>query len=137
MSGQVPVQGGLFETDDNGTVRLIGGFCGACSRPHFPLGTTCSSCGSSDVSRIHLSDSGTLWGWTSVTSAPPGYGGPVPYGFGVVELPEGLRVISRLQAPDPERLAFGTPMKLTLETLHDEDDGNDVVTWCFIPAVAT
>ncbi len=32
--------------------------------------------------------------------APPGYAGAVPYGFGVVELPEGLRVITRLADPD-------------------------------------
>lgn len=86
---------------------------------------------------MHLSDTGDLWGWTAVTNAPPGYRGDVPFGFGVVELPEGIRVITRLGVADPDQLSFGMPMKLVADVLHTDDEGNDVVTWCFTPAVST
>ena len=36
-----------------------------------------------------------------MTAPPPGYQGEVPYGIGVVELPEGVRVITRLTESDP------------------------------------
>ena len=39
--------------------------------------------------------------------APPGYTGEVPFGFGVVELPEGLRVITRLTESRPGKAPFG------------------------------
>ena len=99
--------------------RLIGGHCRACDRPHFPELSTCPYCSSDDVERRPLSDRGVLWGWTAVTAAPPGYRGDVPFGFGVVELPEGLRVITRLTEADP---------------LHVDDDGETVTTYAFEPA---
>ena len=79
---------------------------------------------------VRLSRPGTLWAWTAVTAAPPGYEGPVPYGFGIVELGnEGLRVVGRLTEPDPERLRFGQPMEPVVETLPD---GHRV--WAFAPS---
>ncbi len=61
-----PVHDGLFNDD-----HLIGGRCAACGRHHFPAADVCPYCGAADVARVELSDSGTLWGWTAVTAAPP------------------------------------------------------------------
>lgn len=127
-----PVQEGLFT--DRG---LIGGRCGGCGLHHFPAAAICPYCGAAEVTRVALSESGTLWGWTAVTAGPPGYGGDVPFGFGVVELPEGLRVISRIEEADPARLSFGTPVRFALAPLHTEDDGTEVVTYTFAPADGT
>jgi uncharacterized OB-fold protein len=57
----------------------------------------------------------------------------VPYGFGVVELVEGLRVVTRLTEADPDRLRFGQPMRLVADPLHVDDDGATVLTWAFAP----
>ena len=119
-----PVTEGILDGD-----RLVGGRCQACRRPHFPRTGTCPYCGHDGIDRIELSDHGTLWAWTTVTAPPPGYSGEVPYGFGVVELPEGLRVITRLTEPDANALVYGQPMRLTTVTLHD-----DVTTYAFEPA---
>lgn len=80
-----------------------------------------------------LAGRGRLWAWTAVTAAPPGYRGPVPFGFGVVELPEGLRVVTRLTEPDPGRLEHGQPMQLVVVPLYEADDGRIVVTYAFEP----
>jgi uncharacterized OB-fold protein len=118
---------GLFETDDAGAITLIGGFSPTSRRYHFPLLDTCPYTGATDVERVLLSRDGTLWAWTAVTAAPPGYEGSVPYGFGVVELTrEGLRVITRLKEADPGRLEYGQAMSL----VPDELPGG-VVTWAF------
>jgi uncharacterized OB-fold protein len=124
-----PVREGLF-TDRH----LVGGRCGACARYHFPTAGTCPYCGSDDTASVELSDTGTLWGWTAVTVAPPGFRGEVPFGFGVVELPEGIRVISRIDEADPARLSFGMPVRFALAPLHTDDDGTQVVTYAFVPA---
>ena len=134
MSGaQVPVRAGLFETNGD-DVTLLGARCSRCGRYQFPAGTTCSACSGDDVEPVRLSPVGTLWGWTAVHTAPPGYEGPVPFGFGVVELPEGLRVITRIEAADVDSLQFGMPMRAGLAALHDNDDGDTVVTYTFVPA---
>jgi uncharacterized OB-fold protein len=57
----------------------------------------------------------------------------VPYGFGVVELPEGVRIITRLTESDPAQLAFGQPVRLVVVPLHTDDGGNNVVTYAFEP----
>jgi uncharacterized OB-fold protein len=93
-------------------VPLVGGRCGACGRLGFPAADTCVYCGAAEVAPTPLSTTGTLWGWTSVTVAPAGYTGDLPYGFGVVELPEGIRLISILTEPDPGKLELGQPMRL-------------------------
>jgi uncharacterized OB-fold protein len=132
-AGTVPVRDGLFTTTDEGSPRLVGGRCDACERHHFPLLTTCPYCSADQVQRVLLSSAGSLWGWTTVTTAAPGYRGDVPFGFGVVELAEGLRVITRLTEPVPERLEFGQSMQLVIAPLHTDEAGRVVVTYAFAP----
>jgi uncharacterized OB-fold protein len=124
-----PVQAGLFQTDPP---ALLGTRCDSCGRHAFPRATTCPYCGSARVADVLLSGPGTLWGWTTVTAAPPGYHGAVPFGFGIVELPVGVRVITRLTAP-VDGYTFGLPMQLRIVPLHDDEDGTKVVTWEFGP----
>jgi scaffold protein (connect acetoacetyl-CoA thiolase and HMG-CoA synthase) len=121
------IHDGLFEVDDDGAVALIGGYSPTCGQFHFPLLDTCPYSGATDVERVVLSRDATLWAWTAVPAAPPGYGGPVPYGFGVVELVrENLRVITRLRESDPARLSFGQPMTLVTDELPEGR-----LTWAF------
>ena len=124
-----PVTDGLF-TDD--PARLLGGRCRECGHHHFPRLDDCPYCGAGAVDAVELSDYGTLWGWTTVTALPPGALGSVPYCFGVVELPEGLRVITRLADPDGS-WTFGQPMRLRIAELGTDTDGAVVTTWEFAP----
>ena len=122
---------GLFtETDPP---RLLGSRCVVCGRHQFPRHDTCPYCAAPGTSPVELSGLGRLWAWTAVTTAPPGYRGEAPYGFGVVELPEGLRVVSRLTEADPARLSAGQPMELVVVPVHVDEDGREVVTYAFAP----
>jgi uncharacterized OB-fold protein len=120
------IHDGLFELDAGGTITLIGGYSPTSGKHHFPLLDTCPFSGATDVERVLLSRDATLWAWTAVTAAPPGYTGPVPYGFGVVELvAEQLRIITRLRESDPTHLQFGQPMTLVADELEQG------ITWAF------
>jgi len=124
-----PVAAGLFELDGDGSITLIGGFSHISGHHHFPLGPVCPYTGADDVEQVLLPRDGHLWAWTAVTHPPPGYDGPIPYGFGVVELDHiGLRVITRLTESDPSRLHQGQRM-----TLVTDDLGDHVATWAFAP----
>lgn len=136
MSATRPVHDRLFRLGDDGEIRLLGGFSPTSGRYHFPRLPACPYTGADDVEGVELSDRGTLWGWTAVTAAPPGYSGAVPFGFGVVELTEGLRVITRITEGDPAKLEFGMPMRLVADVLHADDDGTDVITYAFTPEAA-
>ena len=123
----VPIHEGLFEVNADGSIALIGGYSPTSGKYHFPLLETCPYSGAIDIERVVLSRDATLWAWTAVTAAPPGYTGVVPFGFGVVELVrEQLRIITRLTQSDPSALEFGQPMTLVADELPD-----GVVTWAF------
>ena len=66
-----------------------------------------------------------------VTAAPPGYEGAVPYGFGVVQLDDDVRVITRLTESDPSALELGMPMELV--TVEVGGDAQATATWAFRP----
>jgi uncharacterized OB-fold protein len=125
------VREGLFS--DGESPALLGSQCGACGSFHFPRHDTCPYCSVEDPAPVDLSRTGTLWAWTAVTAPPPGYLGEIPFGIGVVELPEGIRVITRLTESDPARLQSGRAMELRIVALHTDDDGNDVTTYAFAP----
>jgi uncharacterized OB-fold protein len=129
MSTVRSVVDGVF-TDD--PPALLGARCTVCTNHHFPRLDQCPYCGHESVEPVALSEHGTLWGWTTVENAPPGYLGTVPYGFGVVELPEGLRVITRLAVPTAD-WTFGQPMHLRIVELGTGTDGETVRTWEFTP----
>lgn len=128
----VPVRDGLFADAD--PPALLGTRCGTCGSVHFPRADACTYCATENPEPIALSRRGTLWAWTAVTAPPPGYRGEVPFGVGVVELPEGVRVIARLTESDPAALAAGQAMELCIVPLHRDEDGNDVTTYAFAPA---
>jgi len=129
--------GRWLETDDDGHPRLVGGWSPTSGRHHFPPSPVCPYSGADDVEVVRLSRTGTLWAWTAVTASPPGYEGPIPYGFGVVELePEGLRVIGRLTVADPSELSFGQPMELVTQLVEGDgtgDGADERRIWAFAP----
>jgi acetyl-CoA acetyltransferase len=82
---------------------------------------------------VPLSTTGVLYVYTAITKAPPGYTGAIPYGLGVVELPEGLRVVTRLTEADPSRLSVGMPMRFVTEPVFVDDGGRQVWSYAFAP----
>ncbi len=134
MPTRIPVRSGLFV--DESSPRLIGSKCTSCGAHHFPSHDTCPYCATDGPVAVELSGAGRLWSWTAVTAPPPGYLGDVPYGMGIVELTEGIRVIGRLTEADPGRLQLGQDMHLEVVVLHTDDQGADVVTYAFAPDLA-
>jgi uncharacterized OB-fold protein len=131
---QVPIHPGLFTLpgDPRGP-RLLAARCAACAGLHFPAGETCPWCGAEGCSEEAIGAEGTLSLWTTVRNAPPGYRGPIPYGFGVVDLPEGLRVVARLTESRDENLRAGLPLVLEVAPLFVDDAGDEVLGFAYAP----
>ncbi len=124
MSEVTPVHDGLFDAEG-----LMGGSCAACGQRHFPLAGHCPWCGTPEPAPHRLSTDGRLWSWTVVSTAPPGYDGPLPFGFGVVELAaDGLQVVTQLTEHDPARLHVGDAVRFTVAPV-----GDGVSSWAFMP----
>ncbi|MGW3284775.1 Zn-ribbon domain-containing OB-fold protein [Streptomyces sp. NPDC001002] len=97
--------------------RLRGSRCADCSVAVYPADPTCPRCGG-PAEPVALSGTGTLWTWTVQRYAPksPPYAPPsagfAPFTVGYVELPEGVRVLARLDI-QPEDAEIGMPLTIT------------------------
>ncbi|HXQ22690.1 MAG TPA: OB-fold domain-containing protein [Candidatus Acidoferrales bacterium] len=127
---RIPLKDGLFTTpDDPQAARLLGGRCAACGRFNFPAQMICPYCSGDGCETIPLSPRGVIEVCTTVINRPPGYEGSVPFGFGVVELPEGIRIITRIT--DPGQARPGQTVRLIIEPLCTNADGHEVMTYAF------
>ncbi len=115
-------------------VRLAGSKCTNCGETSLGTVKICPNCGRDSVQNIALGNRGVLWSFTIVRHRPPGnYKGPdpfVPFGMGLVELPEGLRVLSPIQC-DIDKLKIGLALQFKPYVRHDDD--RDVVAFGFEP----
>jgi uncharacterized protein len=116
-------------------VRLAGSRCSECGETSLGRTSVCANCGRQTVTEISLSKRGTLWTYTVVRHRPPGdYKGPdpfVPFGLGLVELPEGLRVLAPIQC-DIGQLKIGLAV-LFKPFVRRETDGREIVSFAFEP----
>lgn len=119
--------------------QLIGSECRKCGATLFPVQDRCAKCSSAEMSQVKLPRRGTLIAWTT-QGFPPGapYAGPtgkdfVPFGVGLVQLEDVVRVEGRLTENDPEKLKFGQEVELIMLPFTTDAEGNEIVTFAFQP----
>ena len=135
---QIPLKEDLWITpgSPDGKPQLIGSKCLSCGEIFFPKREKgrCINCQAENLENIKLSRKGKVYSFTTVVIPPPVYyKGSVPYAFGYVELPEGVRVETLFTGCDLEALKVGMDAELVIEKLHDDDEGNEVMTYKFRP----
>lgn len=116
--------------------HLIASKCQTCGEVVFPKQDVCPNCCNEMIGELLIGPKGNLYSFTNINFPGPesyGYRGPVPYGVGLIELPEGVRVIAPLSEHDPEKLSRGMSMKLVIELLFNDDEGNEVIGFRFKP----
>jgi uncharacterized OB-fold protein len=134
----VPVAEGLFSETADGP-RLLGSRCASCGTPYFPRSAVCHNpeCRESKMEEASFGPRGTLWSCAIQNYPPPAparYEEPYqPYALGMVDMPEGLRVLGRISTDDPQSVPVGAEVELVLERLYVDEDGDEVITWKFRP----
>jgi len=100
--------------------RLVFQRCEACGTPRHPPRVLCADCGSDQVSWVPSEGRGTIFSWTVTHQAPhPAFAGQVPYAVVVVELEEGVRIVSSLRELAPAHLELGLPVEVVLEEVSE------------------
>jgi uncharacterized OB-fold protein len=129
---------GLFEERGDGVV-LLASQCTQCGRRYFPRADTCRdpSCARAALTGTELGGTGTLWSYTLQHYRAPEpfrYDGELPYGIGVIEFDDGLRVVAMVAPEMAGHLTSGDHVCLTALTLYTDDDGRAVRTWALTAA---
>lgn len=141
---RVPAVEGWFTLDDEPV--LLAQRCTACGTKVFPrtaLACPNPACDSTTFDEAALARTGRIWSYTTNHYPPPApYVAPdpfVPYTVAAVELDgEGMTVLGQVVAGvDPTSLAVGDPVELVVDTLFEDDGGDDVVVWKWRPLDAT
>ncbi|GFG72550.1 Zn-ribbon domain-containing OB-fold protein [Mycolicibacter senuensis] len=119
--------------------QLIASRCGDCDATVFPAQPHCPKCSGDQMTQELLPRNGTLVAWTTQGFPPgPPYLGPtgkdfVPFGVGLVQLGDVIRVEGRLTENDPDKLQFGMPVEFTMVPFATDADGDEIVTFAFRP----
>lgn len=94
--------------------RLLLPRCRRCAAVIWYPRAFCPQCGSLDVDWFEASGRGTIYSFTVVRRGQGPYATAAPYVLAYVELAEGPRVLTNVNA-DPAALAIGTEVKAVVE----------------------
>ena len=120
--------------------QLIGSRCTECTAVTFPAQGRCPRCSKATMAELPLPRRGTLVSWTTQGFPPaidymndPTGASFEPFGVGLVQLDDVVRVESRLTESDPAKLDFGMEVELQIIPFYVDADGNEIVTFAFAP----
>jgi uncharacterized OB-fold protein len=132
---QIPCRDGLWSTriSPDEKPQLIGSKCPHCGEVFFPVNPVCVNCQNQTMNDIKISRRGKIWSFTTVMLPPPQwYKGPVPFHLGYVELPEGVRVWTRLLGAEAGGLKIGQEVELDIDVMQEDAEGNEILGYCFV-----
>lgn len=101
--------------------RLCFQYCNGCGRfQHLPR-YMCAQCGAADWEWRESSGRGKIFSWTVTRRAlHPAFADQLPYATIVVEMEEGVRMITRLTGLDPDDLKLDLPVELVWEPIAND-----------------
>lgn len=97
--------------------------CNACGEHIFYPRGLCPHCFSSDLSWEPASGKGKVYAFTIVHRQPnPAFAADMPYVVALIELDEGVRMMTNLVdvEPDPEHVKVGMPVEIVYDDVNDE-----------------
>ncbi|MER5307053.1 bifunctional MaoC family dehydratase N-terminal/OB-fold nucleic acid binding domain-containing protein [Streptomyces sp. NPDC002773] len=99
--------------------RLLIQRCGACAALRFPWLPGCADCGSREWDTVEASGAGTVFSYV-VMHHPPFPAFDPPYAVGLVELAEGVRMVSNVVGVPYDKVRIGMPVRLEFLRVDEE-----------------
>ena len=110
--------------------RLVGEMCTECGKVAFPRGAVCPECGSSDLEEVKLRETGRVVTWTVVRNPPAGYEKYSPFVVGLVELDDGVRVLSQIVDVELDEVETGMRVEVAFRRVK-EDGPSGIIEYGF------
>ena len=117
-------------------LRLEGARCARCGRVFYPPKPSCPYCGHRKTDRVELPRRGRVLTWSVVYTVPEGYRAEAPIIVAVVELENGVKVLSVLTDVEPDSVYEGMEVEAVLRRVWVEgDEGLIVYGTKFVPVL--
>ncbi|MGW5736582.1 MULTISPECIES: bifunctional MaoC family dehydratase N-terminal/OB-fold nucleic acid binding domain-containing protein [Streptomyces] len=93
--------------------------CGGCRALRFPWLPGCNACGSLAWDTVEASGEGTVYSYV-VMHHPPFPAFDPPYAVGLIELAEGVRMVSNVVGVPSDKVRIGQPVRLEFQQVDKE-----------------
>jgi uncharacterized OB-fold protein len=100
--------------------RLIIQRCHDCTRAIFYPRSVCPFCMADHIDWIEASGHGTIYSYTIVHRAPPQFADGVPYVVALIDLAEGVRLMSNVVDCAPTDVRIGAAVEVTFDDVTPE-----------------
>ena len=100
--------------------RLIGIRCTSCGALYFPRRAVCLRCGSRNLEDHKLSDKGTVISWTAIRNPPRDYEKYAPYVVALIELEDGVRILSQVVDSEPDEMKTGMRVEAIFRKVKED-----------------
>jgi uncharacterized OB-fold protein len=106
--------------------RLEGVKCLSCGSIYFPIRPTCTKCKSKNLELTALPRKGKILTFTIIRIATADHSIYVPYAVALIELENGIKIISQITDYNPEKLELGMPVEAVIRK-HYTDGRNGLI----------
>lgn len=103
-------------------LRLEGSKCRKCEKIFYPPKPACPYCGFREVEKIQLPRKGKIISWVIENTVPEGYRAEAPIILALIELENGVKIISTLTDVDVHSIYEGMEVEATLRKLWSEGE---------------
>ncbi|MFH1750050.1 MAG: Zn-ribbon domain-containing OB-fold protein [Candidatus Micrarchaeota archaeon] len=108
---------------------LMGSVCENCKTEYFPQRTFCSKCRrKGKIKEKLMPPVGKIHSFTEVHVAPLGHENEAPYFLAIVELDNGVKIMSQVVDSEEEGIKFDAPVKMVFRKIS-EDDKEGVIAY--------
>ncbi|GHO87465.1 Zn-ribbon domain-containing OB-fold protein [Dictyobacter formicarum] len=93
--------------------------CASCSKAVFYPRSLCPHCHAATLNWIVATGRGSIYSYTVVHQAYGAFATATPFVVALIELEEGVRLMSRLVDPPHERIQIGAPVQVVFQNVDE------------------
>ncbi len=103
--------------------NLIGSKCETCGQEYFPQRKICPKCRrKGKLKNLRMPREGKIYSFSQVHSAPSGFEHESPYFLAIIELTNGVRILSQIVDSPAEKVKIGATVKLIFRKIFEDDE---------------
>ncbi len=100
---------------------LLGSHCETCGKDYFPQRLVCATCRrKGKIVQKLMPREGKIASYTLVHAAPAGFELEAPYFLAIIELPNGVRLLTQVVDSDASTIAIGAPARMVFRKISED-----------------